>query len=1074
MDRRLELAGLGRVRTLSDGSALFADITGFTTLTADLSRRHGPRLGAETLAAVLNRVFGAVIGVIDEAGGSVISFAGDSVTCWFEGDNGHRATAVGVELVNVIHDLRDQEGHALEIKVAVASGTGRRLRVGNAAQSYLDVLAGEIVMALSGEAALLKAGEVVVTERVARAIRSRAMVRPVEEHGRVRYLVDGAGDVEGAVPHPDLMTLDRQKAQAWILPVVAGHLELGLDRLMGQLRNVVTLFVGFEGIDFAIGDEAAELFDVSVCRAQEVIASYEGMVLQALLDDKGAHIYAVFGASVSHEDDARRAVIAAFDMTKLPGAAPLRVGIASGVVFVGAYGGSTRMTYGVIGPSVNLSARLMQRAPVGGVYVTEEIASARGQRASFSTVGPTRLKGFEDPVILFEASPHLDRASAARPTGQGRLIGRDRERSLLGEALGRLHGGRGGAVLVEGPAGIGKSHLLTDFMDQARGMGTSVIVTAGEEIEYATAYYAWRSLLRQSFGGNDMAAEARLLEFVNADPWKAERVGLLRPIIASRVEDTYLTSGMEPDLRNENTQQLIVEIVRDVPRSDGPLMLVFDDGHWMDSASWTMAERVIHEIPAALVVIGTRPFVEGSASPPPEEYRHLMAEDDTVHIVLGELEPSQTLELVESCLGVASLPGPVAELILEHAEGHPYFSQEVGFALRDAGLLIIEDRESRLAPEVQDLREVDFPRSVQDMIIGRLDRLPVRQQSILKVASVIGREFSPRALVGIFPGEISILDVVESLHGLVPLDLVEPVLNDSERFRFRHAITRDIAYELLLFEQRHQLHAAVARSLEDEYADDPESVLAVVAYHYRHSLSPSTPGEDVDRALDYLGRAGRKSLRTFAHREAIGFLSDAVAIARGGEGDPELSGIKPTKSVPDRILARWEQDRAEAYLGMGRVDQSLQHFERALDLHGHPIGKSKVGVGARLMTAVVLQAAHRITRFQGRTLDPEAREDLIEAATAHERLMKIYYYANDPGALLTAAVSGLNLAGKSGDLSRAGPYLRQHEHCRRDHPPPRPGPHVPSPELRGGRSGGSDDRTRLGQAVDQRLWGGSG
>ena len=134
------------------------------------------------------------------------------------------------------------------------------------------------------------------------------------------------------------------------------------------------------------------------------------------------------------------------------------------------------------------------------------------------------------------------------------------------------------------------------------------------------------------------------------------------------------------------------------------------------------------------------------------------------------------MQLVEQCLGVTSVPGPVVEMIIEQAEGHPYFSEEIAFALRDAGLLVIENGESRLAPNVRDLRDVDFPNTVQDIIIGRFDRLSARQQSILKVASVIGREFSIDTLVEIYPVEMDAAEAVESLQSLAVLDLMQEVV----------------------------------------------------------------------------------------------------------------------------------------------------------------------------------------------------------------------------------------------------------------------------------------------------------
>jgi class 3 adenylate cyclase/tetratricopeptide (TPR) repeat protein len=1020
VDRRRELAGFGPVETLSEGSALFADISGFTELTEELNRTLGPRRGAEELTRLLNHVFGRITAAIDQRGGSIISFGGDSVICWFHGDDGLTATAAGLELVDILRDLRESEhgqpSYQLDIKAAVAAGTGRRMRVGQARHAYMDVLGGDVIKALAAVSILLHPGEVAVSPAVARSIGRRAEIRIANETGSTRHLVERITEPPENPARNGASTVDQVGTGDWILPFVRDHLESGLGGLMGQLRDVVTLFVGFEGLEYCEDGNEAESFDTFVSRAQQVVASYEGMVLQVMIDDKGSHLYAVFGASVSHEDDGWRAVVAATELVGRdddPLSPRIRAGVAGGVAYVGAYGGETRMTYGAIGPSVNLAARLMQKAPPGTVYVTEEMASENNHRARFTAVGPTRLKGVDHPVIIHQASPTGDRATSPRRLAStGRLVGRERERAELAASLARLHGGKGGTMLIEGQAGIGKTRLLLDFVEQAERMGTRVITAAGEEIEHATAFFAWRSAIRQLFGADDIDAETRLLEFMSSDPWRGDRIGLLGSIIATPVEDSYLTAGMEPELRLENTQQLLTAIVRDAPR-DAPPVLMFDDGHWLDSASWAMVERVVDQVPSLLMVIGTRPLDAGTG-PPPEQYARLLERESTTRIVLSELEAAEALKLVESCLGVTSLPGPVSELIVERGEGHPYFSEEIGFALRDAGLLIIENGESRLAPEVHDLREIDFPRSVHDVIIGRFDHLSVRQQSILKVASVIGREFSVGALTYAYPGEIGLDELTGGLRSLAGLDLVEPVTAGEDRYRFRHAITRDIAYGLLLFAQRHDLHRAVAHWMETEYADDPDSVLFPLAYHHRNSLSSESPGEDVDRAMEYLGRAGRKSLRSFAHREAIGFLTDALTLANKSGGSGDLTGINPSRPVPDRVQARWEQDLAEAHLGMGRVDRSAEHFEHALQLHRHPMGRGKIGVGANLMRAALLQVGHRVTGVRARSLDPEARDDLIEAATAYERLMKIYYYANDPGALLTAAVSGLNLAERAG------------------------------------------------------------
>jgi class 3 adenylate cyclase len=337
LDRRRELAGLGEVRALSLGAALFADISGFTALTEELGRTLGPRRGAEELTALLNRVFGSIVDCVDRQCGSIISFGGDSVIAWFPDDDGWRASTVGLDLIRILRDFRDTEqgpAGSLDIKVAVAAGTARRMRVGRASHSYMDVLAGEVNQALVAESKLLQAGEVAVTPDVATALEGRAHVRIVAENGRNRYLVETITELP---PEPPPMEGGEDvAADEWLHPLVRDHLQQGLGGLMGQLRDVVTMFVSFEGREHS-DREDEESFDDFVSRVQDVVASLEGMVLQALVDEKGCHLYAVFGASIAHEDEATRAVVAAQNLVGKRGKqSPIRVGIASGAVYVGA------------------------------------------------------------------------------------------------------------------------------------------------------------------------------------------------------------------------------------------------------------------------------------------------------------------------------------------------------------------------------------------------------------------------------------------------------------------------------------------------------------------------------------------------------------------------------------------------------------------------------------------------------------------------------------------------------------------------------------------------------------------
>ena len=188
MDRRRELAGLEAVPTHDQGSALYADISGFTRLTEELGSTLGGRRGAEEITTLLNGVFGPITSVIDRYGGSVISFGGDSVIAWFPGDDGYAAVTVAVELLEIVRsfptDYVIRPSDRLGIKAAVASGSAIRLRAGEPEHGYMDVLAGEVIDSLNSEAQGLAAGEVAVSREVAASLRDRAVIETLDRDGR--------------------------------------------------------------------------------------------------------------------------------------------------------------------------------------------------------------------------------------------------------------------------------------------------------------------------------------------------------------------------------------------------------------------------------------------------------------------------------------------------------------------------------------------------------------------------------------------------------------------------------------------------------------------------------------------------------------------------------------------------------------------------------------------------------------------------------------------------------------------------------------------------------------------------
>ena len=412
-DRRRALA---EGRSLPDrvrGAALFADISGFTPLTEALARELGPQRGAEELTAHLNRVFHAVIGEVHRFGGDVISFGGDAITCWLDGDDGARATACALAIqatMASVGRIVTPAGNevVLAIKVAVAVGPARRFVVGDPSIQLVDVLAGRLVDELAEAERHAEKGDVVLAASALQSLGDRVVIAEMrlrDEPGAAVGVVAGLAvsvDAHG-VAYPNA-ALPAELVRPWLLPAVYDRLASGRGQFLAELRPAYPLFARFGGLDYDNDPDCVSKLDHFVRRSQAVLSSYGGSLLQLILGDKGAYLYAVFGAPQAHEDDAARACAAALDLLDLEresAVVGLQVGITHGRLRSGAYGHAERRTFTCLGDAVNVSARLMASAPVGHVYVSEDVYAAAGDRVVCEPVGSLAVKGKAEPVNVF-------------------------------------------------------------------------------------------------------------------------------------------------------------------------------------------------------------------------------------------------------------------------------------------------------------------------------------------------------------------------------------------------------------------------------------------------------------------------------------------------------------------------------------------------------------------------------------------------------------------------------------------------------------------------------------------------
>jgi class 3 adenylate cyclase len=1014
---------VGKGATLPDrvqGAALFADISGFTSLTAALYSQLGARQGAEALIAQLNRVFTDLVAVIHDYGGAAINFSGDSITCWFDGGDARHAVATATQRAVGCAAQLQQTMQALQaittpggkvitlgLKVAVAAGPARRFLVGDPASYVLEVLAGATLDRMAAGEELARRGEVVMT---ASALNLLPTPPPVLEW---RHDIHGAFAVvsprlrrSAAAPWPPAGELADSVARPWLLPPVYEHLRYAPEAFLAELRTATMLFVRFSGLDYDDDDDAGGKLDGYICRVQETLTRYEGFLLQITMGDKGGYLHASFGAPVAHEDDAARAAAAALEIAHLTESetflARPQIGISTGLVHSGAYGSPDRRTYGVIGNEVNVAARLMTAAAPGQILVSTSVAGQIAPSFDVRALPPVQMKGMSEPAAVWSLEGRGgagDLTAEGQPTSQP--IGRTVEQRAMDSLLDDLAAGQSGVLIIEGEAGIGKSLLAADLVRRAakrpRADGAPaprVLTGYGDAVEQSTPYYAWRPIAEQLFGLPEHDRSRPLEEWrdravATLAPDLRHLAPLLNAVLPLELPETPLTEQITGEARQDNILQLLVSVMGPLAAAQ-PLVIILDDAHWLDSVSWTLARRVQRDIAPLLLVLVARPMSDAG----PAALQSLRGLPAAQTLSLTALSPPAIEELVARRLGVESLPPPMAQLIHNKAEGHPFFSEELAYALRDSGLIEISDGVARLTVSPAELEALDFPNSIEGVITSRIDALPPSQQLTVKVASVIGRIFAFRTLREIHPvsGEQNVLrqdmDELERLD-ITPRETPEPDL----AYVFKQILTQEVVYDLMTTAQKRQLHHDTAVWYEQSAVADAGRVVPLIAYHYQMA-------GDRRQAAVYYGQAGENAFRDFANKEAIRFLELALLL-----GD-DASTLQQ---------ARWHTLLAEAAYRLTLMAESVAHYQTALALLGYKLPDSMAVRGVGIVGQLARQLAHRWApgRFVGRTTGQE-RETLLEAARAYEGLAEVVYNEGDALTSFYSMMSMLNLSERAG------------------------------------------------------------
>lgn len=888
----------------ADGVAMFADIVGFTPMSAALAD-VGPE-GTEELSEILNSFFARMIDLVTGHGGTVAKFAGDALTALFPFDSTIRSTvrrAAGCALAmqGATRGFQTVATRAGTFPLAMRAGlgAGRVLAavVGDPAIRLEHVLAGEAVdravaaerRAASGQvvadATLLDRdhGIEVAGEPGAPALVTRLSGRPRRTASRQPPI---AASAEGGLA-------------AFLHPAIAERIRSGHGGLVDEHRTVTMAFIGFP--DLVDDDpDAVDRLQRYVSIAVRVIDRWGGHLRQVDLGDKGSVLVIVFGAPVHHEDHEELAVRCCAELLGLTGG-PFRAGITTGRAWCGEVGSNARREYAIVGDPVNLAARLMERAAPAQALVDRATWEGTRGAAIGGPLPPVAVKGRRGQVDVWDVRGVYERAGSPTPLAAPPLIGRGAELAGIRGLVERASTGRGAALAISGEPGIGKSRLATEAVHLARRRGLSTYSGACRSLGPEFSYLVWRPIWRDLLGVDpssslDQQRAALVSRF-------GERAPLFAPVLNLPLRDSELTAPLDPSTRAELLHSLLLDVLRERARS-GPLVLLLEDCHWIDPPSRTLLESLARNLVdgPVLFVVTARPTDTGSH--PLEALARL---PHFTEITLRELPTDAAVELARQRVRQLSgpgrdLPADTVSRVVERSGGNPFYLEEL--------LSLVHSHGPSLPGAL------DLPNSVQRVVLARVDRLSEGEKAVVKVASVMPR-FRAEWIAACYPPAGPPDEVARHLRRLDDLGLTRLQTTALEpEYGFRHAIAQDATYQSLTRRFQKVLHERMAEYLEATYGERLGQFVDLLAYHYGRTNRP-------DKQRVWFRAAADAAKTAFANEAAVAHYQRLLPLLPG----PEAGRVLVELGAVWQLTGRWGEAQS-AYLralGIARAagDRSL-------------------------------------------------------------------------------------------------------------------------------------------------------
>ncbi|MGD0237979.1 MAG: adenylate/guanylate cyclase domain-containing protein, partial [Syntrophorhabdales bacterium] len=725
-------------------------------------------------------------------------------------------------------------------------------------------------------------------------------------------------------------------------------------RIEGERRQVTVMFCdmkGFTPLTHKLGPEETFVLMEKVLEVMVLkVHQYAGTVN----DIMGDGILALFGALDALEDAPQRAIRASIaihkgiadfnekrkDELRIP---PIlvRIGINTGTVVIGTIGIDLRVQFTLVGDTINIASRTEALAEPGTTYVTEETYRLTKDLFHFQPVGKKTVKGKDEPISVYKVLSAKEDVYRPRLGSErmiySEMVGRDTELNKLELQVMKAINGQGSVVNIIGEAGVGKSRLVAEL--KRREVMERVTLLEGRAISIGKnlSFHPIIDLSKQWAGIRGDDGEARAFDRLEAAIIRLfpDEYGEMLPFVAILMgmklprRHAQRTEGIE----GEALKRLILKSVSDLLVKAAeltPLVIVIEDLQWADTSSVELMESLFRlaETNKILFINIFRPGYKETGDRLAESLKDRRV-NYYVEMVLRPLPEKMSEALIRNMLDIGTLQHAFVTSIVERTGGNPFFIEEVVRSLIDEQVLLPKAGRFQLTDKAA---TISIPNTVEALLMARIDRLEEQTRELVKEASVVGRSFFYRILVGV-ASRIDGID--ERLAHLQEIQLIREGLRMGEvEYVFNHALVQQVAYESIMPVKQRELHLGVARSIEKVFEERLHEFYGMLAYHY-------SKAESMEKAEECLTKAGEEALKSSASNEALYYYQEALSIYQRLQAD----GTDPEK------VAMLEKNIGLALFNRGRYAEAVEHFDKALTYYWGGLPKNAFSRASRFTSS---------------------------------------------------------------------------------------------------------------------------